>query len=319
MLIQLQGPLLGTILATLISAAPAPAPTASGAAASPKVRAERALPANCKFDLAKAPPAAPTGALDTRLEWATRQFLGVRYQVDPLGEGVGAVPDPEPRLRCELMDCLTFVETSLALARARAVDEVAPLLDALRYEGEVSYAGRNHFFAEQWVPANERKGFIRELTQALGKERIAHSPREVTLAKWKGRTQARELVLPDARAPLGSFSGDYLPLDLFEELLPSIPSGTLFAVVREPREQSPFDVTHVGFIFQRPLPGGGSEPFFRHAARDPYARVVDESPARFLRRCRMPRAWKVIGVRLYELLPPPSPLAATASEGASSP
>src|SRR5690606_26803622 len=95
-------------------------------------------------------------AMATRLEHLTRPFLGTPYRVSPLGEGHGA--DADPRLRWDGVDCLTFVETAMAMARAESSDGLLPLLDDVRYAAlPPTYQNRHHFAEAQWIPNNLRK------------------------------------------------------------------------------------------------------------------------------------------------------------------
>ena len=55
--------------------------------------------------------------LPERVVGVSARFLGVPYVVSPLGEGHGQ--DPDPLFRADAVDCLTFVEQSLALAYSR--------------------------------------------------------------------------------------------------------------------------------------------------------------------------------------------------------
>ncbi len=99
-----------------------------------------------------------------------RRFVGAPYVPKTLDP-----PGPE-RLVVNLrtFDCVTFVESSLALARVirsgqhdfgAFVDE----LRRIRYRDGVgdSYADRLHYFSE-WISVNDQKGIVREITVSLG-------------------------------------------------------------------------------------------------------------------------------------------------------
>ena len=72
------------------------------------------------------------------------------------------------------MDCTTFVETVLALARTAVKkqstwDEYCRQLTALRYRnGKIDgYLSRLHYFSD-WIANNEQKGFVTDITQISG-------------------------------------------------------------------------------------------------------------------------------------------------------
>ena len=236
-----------------------------------------------------------------RARAVSEAFLGVAYRLDPLGEGQGRPPDEDPRLRFDAVDCQTLLETVIAIARAPRFEDVQEVLDDLRYDGAPEYVRRHHFFEAQWLPANERKGYLREVTLEVGGADVVRHRKRVTLAQWRARTSARKIALPDERAPVGSFEAPYLPLAKVLERARQIPSGTAFAVVREDRPRVPLMVSHLGFIVQ-----AERGPVARHASDRSHS-VVDEDLARFVERNRAIGPWKVLGLRLFALSEPPAP------------
>src|SRR5215469_17447412 len=109
-------------------------------------------------------------SLDARLLGLGEQLLGTPYTHSPLGEGEGQ--DPDPRLRLDRVDCLTFVETVIALGLSSSVEDVLHVLDSVRYQSRPDYAGRNHLMEAEWLPSNTAKGMIRDVTAQLGGERV---------------------------------------------------------------------------------------------------------------------------------------------------
>ncbi|MGI5863988.1 MAG: N-acetylmuramoyl-L-alanine amidase-like domain-containing protein [Myxococcales bacterium] len=280
----------------LLFAAPAPLPAAS---------VHTQLTRFCDAPKAEFPQLVEAVArletIQDRILSASERFLGVRYQPDPLGEGPGNPPDEDPRVRFDAVDCTTFVETVIALARSRGGADLEPVLDDLRYDGEVGYANRNHFFAAQWLRANVRKGYVRDVTGLLAPEAAVTHTKVITPEQWRGRTLGVRIRLPDERAPIGTFELRYVPLDKVAAVAPSIPSGTLLAVVREDRPQVPFMVTHLGFIVQT-----SRGTVLRHAGRDLYGQVIDEQFDHFLRRNTRYRRRRVLGFQLLEVLDRPA-------------
>lgn len=107
-------------------------------------------------------------ALRTRIETLSAALLGRRYRRDPLGEGVGATIDPDPLLTLEAFDCVTYVETVLALARAEDVQQAQANLLALRYaDGAPSFEGRTHLPSVDWLPNALHKQVLEESTPRL--------------------------------------------------------------------------------------------------------------------------------------------------------
>src|SRR5438132_12584015 len=96
-----------------------------------------------------------------RLEALSKMFLGVPYGELPLGDGTG--PEPGPRWRVDAVDCQTYVETVLAMANARNLEQAKSILDDIRYAKQPpSFDHRNHFTEAQWLPANAAKGYLKD-------------------------------------------------------------------------------------------------------------------------------------------------------------
>jgi len=99
-----------------------------------------------------------------------RMFLGTPYVPHTL-----EVEGPEHLVvNLQEMDCLSFVESTLALARCvkrgrSTMEAFRSELQQLRYRNGIidGYPSRLHYFTE-WVQDNVRKGILRDLTSALG-------------------------------------------------------------------------------------------------------------------------------------------------------
>lgn len=105
-------------------------------------------------------------SLGERMRRIARLLRGRPYVVNPLGGG----PDRPEVLTLELagFDCVTYVETVLALALAGSVREVPDLLRRMRYrEGRLDWRARHHYMIE-WIRENVRQGLVRNLTRGPG-------------------------------------------------------------------------------------------------------------------------------------------------------
>lgn len=80
-------------------------------------------------------------------------LLGAGFALGPIGEGAGTFDD-DPPLTFERFDCMTFVETVVALSRATSVSEFAVGLITLRYgRGGMTFTTRHHFAGAGWIPS----------------------------------------------------------------------------------------------------------------------------------------------------------------------
>src|SRR5690349_2186345 len=169
-------------------------------------------------------------SLDARLLGLSEQLVGTPYAHSPLGEGEGQ--DPDPRLRLDRVDCLTFVETVMALALSSSLEDVVHVLDSIRYRSRPDYAGRNHLMEAEWLPSNAAKGMVRDVTAQRGGEGVIRDAKVIGPEAWASTT-ARALALPADARLTGRFPLSVLPVSEVAAHAGSWPSGTLLLVVRE--------------------------------------------------------------------------------------
>lgn len=221
----------------------------------------------------------PTTDLDTRLDWASRALMGRRYLLGPLGEGDSTIGEAKPRLRMDAFDCVTYMETALALAVSRDSTAILSQMDSIRYRvGQALWRERNHFFEGEWLPRNQRyarlaafpddtveyrlllrKGFYAKRGVDVNDTAIAvrMTPRERAIARWSHPSDTTRIR----------------------------GVGFVGKVVGYP-------VLHTGFLVERT----GMPPFLRHASQ---AGTVREQPmAEYLR-----EKPKFVGVMVWDWLP----------------
>ena len=215
--------------------------------------------------------------LPQRLDVLSSRYIGAPYQLGLLGEGAGNGPDPDPLWRWDAVDCVTFVEEMLALARGNSLADSERVLQRIRYGGDaIRYAERNHLMESQWLPNNIRKGFVQLVTKQIAGNDVRYLWRR---AMQPGRVS--DVALP------------YLPLDRALAHRDQIPEGAIFFVARGFRGHVADHVTHLGFFVWH-----GGRIFARHASSG-RRKVVDEPFEHFLRReaGSMPR-FPVVGLEL---------------------
>src|SRR4051812_38330242 len=117
-------------------------------------------------------PLGPAVARVGELAW------GTPYRAHTLEEyltAAGGTPAREPVTSyLTVFDCVTLVESSLAIARAAAKpgagwDDFVHENERMRYRGGVraGYASRLHYFSE-WIADNAARGLVRDLGPELG-------------------------------------------------------------------------------------------------------------------------------------------------------
>lgn len=240
--------------------------------------------------LRSSPPGGPRAAA------ATRPLLDAPYLPSALGEGAGR--DPDPRFRLDAFDCMTLVETALALGSAATLEEARLALDDVRYGDAPSYEARNHEVLSQWIPQNARKGWIASATGPLA-ARARPAEKDFSPASWRAvRAAGRQIPgVPRARLPAGRFSIPVVPAAKVPALARLIGEGSLVFVVRTDAFDRATLVTHAGLVVR----GAGGATLVRHATRSRgINRVIEEPLVRFLRRQEraLPR-WPVEGLAFF--------------------
>lgn len=193
-----------------------------------------------------------------RMKTISGRLLGLPYISRPL---IGSVTQPEVLVtRMDGFDCVTFLETVLALARAKSLDSFVAELRTLRYVGgEVDYRNRLHY-ATDWSRYQIARGVLVDMT--VGEETV---PREKALhfLKYVSPKVASFRCYP--RQKIDSVSRWLLDGDII-----------YFVTAREG-----LDTSHIGLIFrdrQRLL--------IRHATRS-HHRVTEQELGEFFRQNKM--------------------------------
>jgi hypothetical protein len=199
--------------------------------------------------------------LADRMKAVSEPLLGLPYEIDGHGEGMG--PDVDPPARYDAFDCVTFLEEVLALSLAPDPVGAPAIRNALRYrDGVPDYSGRHHFMLAQWIPANIEAGFFEDITHTLGEtHRIEKT---VTRAVWNNWAGTHGFSMSAADLPVGTYGLNVLSLDEAEAAIEQIPAGAVIFTVRRPRDWKPIVISHVGFVIHT---GEGVPPMMRHATK----------------------------------------------------
>jgi hypothetical protein len=271
------------LLLTLALAAPTtPAPDRAARDAGPAVTA--ALGAG-------APAGGPRAAA------ATAPLLGLRYLLSPLGEGAGL--DPDPRFRLDAFDCVTFVETAMALGSAASLDEARRALDDIRYASRIDVADRLHEVVSQWIPSNLAKGWVTPASRAVAGEATIVQPLRYDQARWRRLAASGQRLtgVPLEASPVGLFEVEVAPPKALLAHADRIPDGTVAFVVRAERADHLTPVSHAGLVVV--LDG---RRLVRHASSSAgVMRVIEEPLASFLAGQQRLKGRPVVGLALFAI------------------
>jgi hypothetical protein len=194
-----------------------------------------------------------------RIDVLSRHFLGHSYKSNPL---IGSADTAEVfTASLDGFDCVTYIETIVALARALNVDDFIEWLRKIRYEqGCIQWERRNHYMTF-WILNNVREGIISPVsTPAVP---IVSRERFLNVVSGLAAQRTRVKCVPKPALP---------------QLEPHLRSGDLifFASTRKN-----LDVFHTGIIVH-----DGKRVLMRHASRS-RGLVVEQELSEFLKANRM--------------------------------
>jgi len=194
-----------------------------------------------------------------RIEVLSRHFLGHPYHANPL---IGSADTAEVfTAGFDGFDCVTYIETIVALAIASDVDSFTEWLRQIRYDqGRIEWERRNHYMTG-WIHNNVRKGIIKPVSMPA----IPMISRERVLNVVPGLAARRTRV-------------KCIPKAAVSRLEPHLQSGDLIFFVSTRKN---LDMFHAGIIVR-----DGKRIRMRHASRS-QGGVVEQELKEFLKTNRM--------------------------------
>lgn len=188
-----------------------------------------------------------------RIVRISESVLGRPYVEGSLGGG--AELHEEFRLSLDAFDCVTYIETVLALALARTIEEFIDTIREIRYEGgRIDWFHRNHYMSD-WARNNEGGGFIADLT--VGSATVEKT---CTLALIAG-------------LPAKTTTFRYFPKQSLVEVAELVETGDLIFFVSTGET---LDVFHTGLLVKR-----DGQILLRHATRTAGA-VIEQGLIEFM-------------------------------------
>jgi hypothetical protein len=197
--------------------------------------------------------------LANRIDAFSAQFIDCPYVTNSL---IGSPDLPEQLvIKLDGFDCVTYMETVLALALSETEAQFKENLIRIRYKnGEVDWRKRNHYMVDWWRN-NEKLGLIQDLTR--GSE-ASEKTRELNLVKGLPARRVRFRVFPKKnlkRVERRIKTGDFVCFGSTKKNL---------------------DVFHAGILIRR-----DDKILLRHASRTA-GKVIDQDLEDFLQHNRMP-------------------------------
>lgn len=269
-------------------------------------------------------------SLSERLAYLSGLFLGKPYVLGALGEGEQAPFDQNPQYRLDAFDCLTYVNTVLALLYSFNVPEFHTHLARLNYQsGVVSYHNRHHFMSVDWNLKNAHAGFIQDITANIkgshGYPECCYAVTYIDKPNWikhraladlKFKQPLSDAELQNKLSALHALASKvtgvqactpYLPLEVLldhHDAIPAqfksqLPTATIVEIVRPnwnlvQQIGTRINISHLGFLFHF-----DGELIFRHASKDQQC-VSDQSLEKYLSACR--KVPTIKGINIQQIL-----------------
>jgi len=219
-----------------------------------------------------------------RIRAFSAAILGKPYLVGALGEGAHGVFDQSPSFRLDAYDCVTYVNTVLALALSTNATNFAEQMLTLNYAyGDNDYRQRHHFFCVDWMAHNARIGIIKDITNNIcshEKTLVQQANTVIDRPQWYRKRTLKDIKLISndltkqqdklellQQHALHTYSEPsqipYLPIEALvsvsghgnESLLNQIPDTAIITIVR-PNWQirqmigTPLNISHCGFAIR---------------------------------------------------------------------
>ena len=185
------------------------------------------------------------------IDQITEQLLGTPYLNNPL-------PDKENLLQTKSFDCMTFVNTVLALSTSLPQFANDQLLRLRYHSRPPSLEGRNHFVSVDWLPWLHKHRFIKNTTEKIATQwHIPTHTREglIDRQSWFQKQHQYTTHIPKQHTIINYIDKDILVTQSPENLA-QIPSGTIIIFIIAPSKQTQQKlgtdllVSHMGFVIQ---------------------------------------------------------------------
>ena len=185
------------------------------------------------------------------------QSVGLQFLEKPYMAGLLDEP-AEETLICRLdgFDCVTFLESALALARGiqnqdYSWESYSRQMRDQRYRGgEMSgYCSRLHYFSD-WIADNERRGNVQNVTEDLGgipleKDLDFMSEHRDSYPRFATNDSVYQCIL-DMEEQLADVALFYIPQDRISDAYEGLRAGDIIATATDIEG---LDVTHTGLVY----------------------------------------------------------------------
>jgi hypothetical protein len=188
------------------------------------------------------------------LQAIAQTFLGSEYREQLLDQS-----EPETLVTSlTQFDCVLFVESVLALARAVAAQDyrettfIAHIADQrYRQDSPPDYCSRLHYWSD-WIADNQEQGTVQNITAALGGDPLPKTLNFMTRHRQSYPKLAQNdrlfACIQATEARLANIPLHYIPTHRIADVYPQLQPGDIIAIATD---ISGLDVTHTGLAYRQ--------------------------------------------------------------------
>lgn len=195
-------------------------------------------------------------------------------------------------------DCLTFVETVLALARIsmknkETLEAFKHELTSIRYNMGIinGYASRSHYTSE-WISSNKTLGIIKDLSKELGGELMTNEVNFMSTHPqfYKALTADSSLInsIKANEAVVNNIQRYYIPKAKLDACVDKIQNGDILVIATS---KSGLDYSHLGFAYR---PKSTKILHFLHASSNEKKVILDGEFSKYLEKSKSAIGFSVI-------------------------
>lgn len=192
-------------------------------------------------------------------------FLGTEYVAGTIDADVNT---EKLTIKISGLDCVTFVENTLAISRAiqtgmPTLESFKDELQSIRYRnGKIDgYSSRLHYFSD-WIYDNEKKGIVKDITEQIGgtmyNKKINFMSTHRSSYKQIESDDDALAEIKNVENKINNRDLYYIPKGSVDKYYDKLQTGDIIATTTE---ISGLDVTHTGFIYKKK-----GKTYFLHAS-----------------------------------------------------
>lgn len=181
-------------------------------------------------------------------------FIGTDYEVSALEKS----GDEKLVINFSGLDCTTFLETALALARCikagkTSFEDYQKELTNIRYRNGTidKYPSRLHYFSD-WIFDNQKKGIIKDITKDLDGEPVKFELNFISShpQSYKQLKENPEFIpaIKKQEAEISKRAYSYIPKEKVSKIENEIHNGDLIAFVTNIKG---LDISHTGIAYRK--------------------------------------------------------------------